>query len=151
MPPASFRVHVVIDAPPAEVFEYISDLTRHGEWAADPLEINALSSVPTGVGSRYRSTAQSHGVTFNTDLEVTEYVPLSSFTFQGADATGRFWHRFTFEPHGQETLVTRHTHFTATLSQWLVFWLALYPVRIPSAKRTLELLKARMEQSGQGN
>ncbi len=145
MPPASFRVSVLIDAQPGKVFDYVSDLTRHGEWSSDPVRIVPLAAGEIGVGSRYRSTAESHGVTFNTDLEVTEWNPPSQFGFRGGDATGKFSHVFTLRPHKDGTLVTRRIRFDATLVQWLLFLVVLYPVRIPSAKRTLQLLKEKME------
>ena len=145
MPLASFRVHILIHAPASKVFDYVSDLTRHGEWSSDPVQIIPLTSGEVAVGSRYRSTAQSHGVTFHTELEVTECEPPSRFAFRGADSTGQFDHLFTFQPRDQGTLVTRRIRFDATLIQWLVFLLVLYPVRIPSAKRTLGRLKERME------
>jgi hypothetical protein len=97
------------------------------------------------VGSRYRSVAQSHGATFRTDLVVTRYEPPSAFGFEGADSTGQFRHLFTLTPQGRATRVRREIHFNATLLQWIVFYLVLYPVRIPSAKRTLELLKGCVE------
>jgi uncharacterized protein YndB with AHSA1/START domain len=146
MPLASFRVHILIHAPPSKVFDYVSDLTRHGEWSSDPIQIMALTPGDVTVGSRYRSTAQSHGVTFQTELEVMEYNPPSRFAFRGADATGKFDHLFTFQPYDRGTLVTRRIRFEATLMQWLVFLVVLYPVRIPSAKRTLSRLKEKMEQ-----
>jgi uncharacterized protein YndB with AHSA1/START domain len=145
MPPASFRVQIPINAAPAKVYAYVSDLTRHGEWSSDPVQIIALTSGPVTAGSRYRSTAQSHGVTFNTELEVTEYNPPSRFAFEGEDGTGKFSHVFTFQAQGGGTLVTRRIQFEATLIQWLVFLAVLYPVRIPSAKRTLQQLKQKME------
>ena len=145
MPPASFRASILVDAPPETVFAYVADLTRHGEWSSDPVSIQAISAEPAAAGSRYRSSAQSHGVTFTTDLEVTRFEPPACFAFQGEDATGKFQHIFTFRPHGGETLVTREIHFSTTLAQWLAFFLVLYPVRLPSAKRTLQLLKQRLE------
>jgi uncharacterized protein YndB with AHSA1/START domain len=145
MPIAVFTVAVVIQCPPEKVFAYVADLSRHAEWAADPLQITALTPGPVNLGSRYRSTAQSHGLTFNSELRVTEYLPPERFAFGGADATGKFSHEFTFQPHPSGTRVTRRIQFTATLAQWLVFLLVLYPVRLPSARRTLKLLKNRLE------
>jgi hypothetical protein len=145
MPPASFRVQILIKGTPETVFDYVSDLTRHGEWASDPVQITALTGGPVTVGSLYRSTAQSHGVTFSTDLRVTRCDPFSHFAFEGEDATGRFSHLFTFQGQRGGTLVTRRIRFDATWIQWLVFLVVLYPVRIPSAKRTLQRLKEKME------
>jgi len=145
MPPASFRVNIVVDAPPETVFPYVSDLTRHGEWSSDPVDIRAMSAGPIAVGSRYRSTARSHGATFTTELVVTRYELPACFAFEGEDATGKFRHIFTFQLRDGVTLVTREIRFSANLGQWLVFFLVLYPVRLPSARRTLQLLKQKVE------
>src|SRR5215510_7221848 len=130
MPSASIQAKVVINAPTKKVFDYVSDLTRHGEWSADSVQIVALSPGQIAVGSRYRSTVQSRGITFNAEMEVTEYDSPTCFAFKGSDETGTFSHRFIFEPSTDGTLVIRQTHLGANLIQTLVFLVALYPVRV---------------------
>ena len=145
MPHASFKVNVVVQALPEQVFEYVSDLTRHGEWSADHVTITALSNASIGVGSRYRSVVISHGGRFTADLSVSEYDPPSHFGFAGEDATGKFSHIFTFQPNQTGTLVTREIQLNVTVLQWLIFFVLLYPVRISAARRALQLLKERIE------
>ena len=41
----AYGVDIEIDAPPSVVFAYVADLTRHGEWSADPLEIRQSRAV----------------------------------------------------------------------------------------------------------
>ncbi len=146
MPRASFTVSTVIKVPLEQVFVYVSDLTRHGEWASDPVQIVPLSEGSISVGSRYRSTAQSHGVTFHSELEVTECIPPTRFAFVGEDSTGRVNHSFAFQSTDHGTLVKRQMQFDVNLLQWLAYLAVVYPVRIPSARRTLQLLKERLEQ-----
>jgi hypothetical protein len=62
MPTTSISFHTNINARPEVVFAYIADLTQHGEWTANPVQIEALSSGPVTVGSRYRSTAHVNGI-----------------------------------------------------------------------------------------
>jgi uncharacterized protein YndB with AHSA1/START domain len=145
MPRVAFTVGTPVSAPLEEIFAYVSDLTRHGEWASDPVQIVPLSEGPIRVGSRYRSTAQSHGVTFHSELEVTECTPPTRFAFVGEDATGRVDHLFTFQSIDHGTLVKRRMQFDVNVVQWLAYLVVVYPVRIPSAKRTLQLLKDRLE------
>ena len=147
MPFASFSASITIQAAPEIVFAYISELTRHSEWASDPVHIVAISDGTVGVGSRYRSEAQSHGINFQTELMVTEYDPPLRFGFSGSDTTGKFSHEFNLTPQPGGTLLHRKINFNATLFQWLTFMVVLYPVRIPSAKRTLQNLKQRLEQN----
>ena len=100
------------------------------------------------LGSRYRSEAQSHGVNFSTELVVTLFEPPRRFGFGGADATGEFSHEFSLTPSGDGTLVKRRITFQTTFSQWLAHLLVLYPVRMPSARRTLNRLKEKLENTG---
>jgi hypothetical protein len=141
----SFQVSTFIKATPGNVFEYVSDLTRHGEWSANPLRVEALSPGKVGVGSRYRSVAQSRRVTFDAALEVTEYSPSYQFAFKGEDSSGKFSHVFTFEPRDDGTFVTRDVRFELNFGQWLFFLALLYLVRIPLAKLALQRLKKKME------
>jgi hypothetical protein len=57
---AEFTVSIHIDMRPVNVFECVSDLTRHSEWADSPIEIRALTLEPIRAGSRYQSTAEAH-------------------------------------------------------------------------------------------
>ena len=148
MPVASFSVDVWMKAPPQVVFAYVSDLTRHPEWADNPLVITPVTGGAPALGSRYRSEAQSHGVNFSTELVVTLFEPPRRFGFGGADATGEFSHEFSLTPSGDGTLVKRRITFQTTFSQWLAHLLVLYPVRMPSARRTLNRLKEKLENTG---
>ena len=147
MPTTSIRFYTNIKARPEVVFAYVADLTRHGEWTANPVQIEALASGPVAVGSRYRSTAQVNGILFTAELRVTEYQPFTRFGFVGEDKTGTFEHQFTFGPDQGRTRVERKINFTLTLSQWLMFQILLYPVRRPAGKKALHLLKDQLERA----
>jgi hypothetical protein len=148
MPKASFRVRTTINADPDVIFESIADRTRHGQWAANQLPIEPVSPCPAAMGSRYRSTAQGNGIPFTADLHVTKYYPFQAFAFAGEDQTGRFAHHFTLRPADQGMQVERQVRFTLTMNQWLLLLVLRYPVRLPAAKKALDLLKRRLEQRG---
>jgi hypothetical protein len=76
---------------------------------------------------------------------VTQYTRPTRFAFVGEDSTGRVNHLFTFQSTENGTLVTRQMQFDVNLVQWLAYLVVVYPVRIPSARRTLQLLKQRLE------
>lgn len=146
MPTASLQVSVWVRAAPETVFDQAADLTRHGEWSSDPLRIEAESAGPMGVGSRYRSTAQSHGMTFTSGLVISHYERPTRFEFGGQDATANFRHVFCFEPVEGGTRVSRQMILRLSLLQWLAFYFLLLPVRLPSARRTLQRLKEIVER-----
>jgi uncharacterized protein YndB with AHSA1/START domain len=147
MPTTSTSFNTNINARPEVVFAYVADLTQHGEWTANPVQIEALASGPVTVGSRYRSTARVNGILFTAELRVTEYQPPTRFAFVGEDKTGKFEHQFTLRSDQGGTRVERKINFTLTLSQWLMFQILLYPVRLPAGKKALHLLKDRLEQA----
>ncbi len=145
MPSTSLPFATDIAAPPATVFRYVADLSRHEEWAANPLQIELISGGALINGNRYRSVAQVRGVRFEAELCVTEYEPPVRFAFTGEDTTGQFTHQFTFEPQADGTHVERKIIFTLTPRQWFMFYLLLLPVRLPAGRRAMQLLKAGVE------
>ena len=54
---------IIIKAPQAKVFDYVADVSRHGEWGstADAMKISAEKPGPPAVGARYRADALLNG------------------------------------------------------------------------------------------
>lgn len=50
---------IVIQAPIAAVYEYVSDFPRHTEWNHQPTEMIKLTDGPVGVGSVFRTKEQA--------------------------------------------------------------------------------------------
>jgi hypothetical protein len=46
---------ITVNAPADQVFEAVSDLTRHSAWAAHPINITAEQDGPIGFGHKYSS------------------------------------------------------------------------------------------------
>lgn len=147
MPNASLIASTTIDINPEAVFAYVADLTRHGEWSANPLTIEAVSTSPTIIGDQYRSSAVVRGITFTADLRVTNCQSPISFGFSGHDTTGTFSHQFMFTSRNNGTEVIRKIDFTLSPKQWLMYLVLYLPVRRPAANRALHLLKQHLEQT----
>ena len=147
MPSASFHVSTDIHASPEAVFAYVSDLTKHGEWSANPVHIQPLGPETVAIGSRYHSHAQLNNLQFETDLIVTDYLPPTRFGFSGEDSTGKFQHLFIIQPGPSGAHLERRVTFSLTRRQWLLFLLILYPIRLPAARKALLALKTRLENS----
>lgn len=143
MPSPTFSVSTEINAPPEAVFAYVSDLSKHGEWAGNELRVEPVDASPISVGKKYSSYANARGREFHADLVVTEYNPPTAFAFSGSDETGKFAHRFTFEKIGQGTRVTRTVSFDLTLSQYVFYLGMLNSVRLPVARAALAKLQRR--------
>lgn len=147
MPRANFRVSIDINAPPEVVFAYITDFSKHGEWSANALTVEARSPGPAAVGSRYHSVAQVDKLRVEADFEVIEYEPPFRFGFAGEDPTGKYEHHFTLTGQAGGTHLERSISFDLTLPQWFMFNALLFPVRIPAGKKALALLKQRLEKT----
>jgi uncharacterized protein YndB with AHSA1/START domain len=106
---ASVTVH--IDAPPLEVWEIVSDITRMGEFSPEVVEAEWLGDA-TGpaVGARYRGHVKRNENTpflYWTECEVTECVPGEVFEFAVVmrDRPINTW-RYEFTAAGEGTDAT---------------------------------------------
>lgn len=147
MPSPSFSVSIEIRAERNAVFEYVSDLSKHGEWAGNALRVEPIDDAPIGVGKKYRSYASARGREFHAELVITEFSRPNVFAFSGSDETGKFLHRFTFENIENRTRVTREIHFDLSLPQYAFYLLALNRVRMPMARKAMQRLNSKLEAS----
>lgn len=141
----SFSVSTEIRAEPDAVFAYVSDLSKHGEWAGNELRVEPIDNSPIAVGKKYRSDANARGRAFHADLGVTEFSPPTIFAFSGSDETGKFSHRFAFEKIVDGTRVMRTVYFDLSLGQYIFYLLTLNRVRLPVARAALKNLQARFK------
>lgn len=117
------------------VWPLVSDLTRHGEWSADPLTVTAVAD------GAYESVARSKGKEFRATLEVLESVAPSRFAFRAKDATGTYEHVITLAPEGSGTTITREITATdLSLGQKALFYAVLPVVKKPNAQKALDKL-----------
>ena len=94
---AVFRKETTIQKSPDEVFAYVSDMSRHGEWGGHELEVTKTSAGPIGVGSTFSSLSKQFG-TQREQQTVTEYVPGQRFVFEATGALGLARHIFELSP-----------------------------------------------------
>jgi uncharacterized protein YndB with AHSA1/START domain len=120
MPGTKFRSSVSVDAKPEAVFSYVSDLSKHGEWAADPLEITPVDDSGIAVGKRYTSAAEFRGSTVEGEQTVTEYEAPNRFAFHVKDSTSEHDHIFAFPPQGEGTLMERTAVGQWSFGTWLL-------------------------------
>jgi uncharacterized protein YndB with AHSA1/START domain len=58
---APITATIEIDRPPEEVFDYLSQLDKHGEWQDAIKSIEVLTPGPTAVGTRARIVREGPG------------------------------------------------------------------------------------------
>jgi uncharacterized protein YndB with AHSA1/START domain len=108
---------VVIQAPPGQVFEYISDFSHHADWNHQILEVTQISDGPVGVGTRFRAREQTpktvpipmklmfpvmlrfFGIERHTEAELTELEPGRKLAWKASASrrNGEYWMRAEWE------------------------------------------------------
>ena len=147
MPKATVNLGTFIKVPKENVFGHVSDLTRHGEWSADPVRIEAISDDPIALGKEYRSVANFRGSDVKGDIEVTGYEPPSRFAFQVKDSQGTHVHEFSFRTDGGGTRMDREVVMDVSFSLWvLIKTVGCVLIGKPGMKKAYEQLRAKLEK-----
>jgi uncharacterized protein YndB with AHSA1/START domain len=143
-------------APPARVWDLVSDVTRIGEFSPETFEAEWLDGA-TGPrpGARFRGHVRRNGrgPVYWTTCTVTAADPGREFAFSVAGlggSTANTW-RYSLEPAADGTDVTESFAMPATLPNRL-YWLLGGPARLRTnlngMRTTLERIKAVVEQDG---
>ena len=85
---------------PEEVFAYIDQLDKHGEWQGAIISTKVETEGPTRVGSRAVDTRKVPGGPRDVAYEITEHDPPRKASFRGVDGPVRPVGTVTVEPVG---------------------------------------------------
>lgn len=95
-------VHSVeIARSPEDVFAYLDDLERHGEWQSKIVSSKRETNGPTGVGTRATDVRRVPGRTQSVTYEITERDPPRKVVFRGVNGPVRPVGTVTVEPVGE--------------------------------------------------
>jgi len=89
---------IEIDRSPEDVFAYLDDLSRHGEWDDMILETRIETEGPTRVGTRATDKRQLPMGKQDVSYEVTEHEPPRRSAFRGTNGAVRPVGSVTIEP-----------------------------------------------------
>ncbi len=103
---ARYSQEAVIQAPPQQVFDYVADLSRHGEWGAHGLTVQQTSPGPVGLGATFASEAKQFG-TQREKQTITEFAPTRSLAFEATGGLGVARHAFELTPRDGGTQVVK--------------------------------------------
>ena len=76
---------VEINRPPEEVFAYLDDVERHGEWQEDIVGVERVTDGPTRQGTRVHETRHVPGGNRSMTYEVTAHDPPRKSSFRVLD------------------------------------------------------------------
>jgi uncharacterized protein YndB with AHSA1/START domain len=100
---AAIRESIEISRSPEDVFAYLDDPSRHGEWQSQIVTTEVETAGPTRVGTRVRQTLRLGGREQEMSYEITEHDPPRSFAFRGMDGPLRPVGHGKVEPVGDGT------------------------------------------------
>ena len=104
---------VEIARKPEEVFAYLDDLSRHGEWQEQIVNIQMRTEGPTRVGTRATQTRRAPGGDQTFTYELTEHDPPRKASFRAIDGPVRPVGMISVEPleGGSRSRVTLQLDF----------------------------------------
>jgi|GEM_PF-369742 len=88
---------------PETAFAYVSDISRHNEWAENEVKITPLTPGLVRLGSKYEAVGRQAGKDWPSQLEVTAFEPPRRFEFT---ATGGPIGTPEGDPHRHQFLFT---------------------------------------------
>jgi uncharacterized protein YndB with AHSA1/START domain len=151
--PLGSEVSVHVDAPVADVWDLVSDVTRIGEFSPETFEARwTRGSRGPEVGASFKGHVKRNGVgpTYWSPCQVTRCVPGEVFEWAvGTDSTTLNNWGYRLAPEGDGTRVTEYFRIEPTLPM-RVYWTLLGPLRGRTNERgmrtTLERMKAVLER-----
>lgn len=142
---AEFQKALIIECSPEKAFQYLSDLTRHPEWAANRLEVQKTSDGPISEGTTFHSIGHLMGK-HEGEVRIIELIPNEKIVYEADDDTGRVRHTILIAPANGGTMITKSAEVLETRA--ITFKLAspLLSLIVPRGlQQDLRKIKERLE------
>ena len=139
-----FEKSIDINVPPQKAYDYLSDITKHGEWGSHNLTVEKTSAGPIAVGATFGSTGHQMGKHTGV-VTITNLVPNQKVVYESSDDTGRMRHAFEFAPQNGGTRVTKSFETVKTGLMLTVFRPMMYVVQPRMLQNDLTKIKAKLE------
>ena len=143
-----FEDRITITAPRERVLSYVSDFPRHGEWAANNLNVAAEGDGPVAVGSTYSTEAKQFG-TQREKSTVTELTPGQVFGWDSKGALGVVHHWFSLAGDGDSTSLTKGMELTHPSFLAKMMGFRINKEGPKGLRHDLEQIKSKLESSPQ--
>ncbi len=135
---------IEINRRPEDVFAYLDDVKRHGEWQEQIVNVEPQGEQPMGVGKRVRETRRVPGGDRTMTYEITEHDPPRQSSFKVLDGPIRAVGTVSVEPtrDGSQTKLTITIDFEGHGLGGKV----LLPVAKAQARKQIPKDQARMKE-----
>ena len=143
---AAIKESIEISRSPEDVFAYLDDPSRHGEWRSQIVKAEVQTDGPTRVGTKVKQTMRMGRREQDMSYEITEHDPPRSFAFRGLDGPVRPIGHGKVEPvgDGASSRVTIELEFEGH-----GFGKLLLPIVVSQARKQVpkdqQQLKERLE------
>ena len=104
----TYAIHIA--ALPEAVYDYVSDVIRHPQWAHEKLEIEQTSGSSGEVGATFAYAVHFMGTTRG-KLRVLSAERPSAFSYECDDPSGLYRWTFTITPEGSGSRLTHTLEF----------------------------------------
>ena len=141
---------ITIKVAQAKVFDYVADVSHHGEWGSADDKMTATAQKPgaPAVGARYNAEGVLNGKVNKSVVTITALEAPKRLAFDAEDSNSVFHHEFTFSAANGGTRVERHV----TMSKGPFY----FPIVLSIFKGTVQKnyngamanLRAKMEGGG---
>ena len=135
---------IEINRRPEDVFAYLDDVKRHGEWQEQIVNVEPQGDQPMGVGKRVRETRRVPGGDRTMTYEITEHDPPRQSSFKVLDGPIRAVGSVSVEPAGDGSR-TRLT-ITIDFEGHGLGGKVLLPVAKAQARKQIPKDQARMKE-----
>ena len=143
-PMAPISESIEIDRRPEEVFAYLDDVERHGEWQEQIVAVEPQGDKPMGVGKRVRETRRVPGGDRSMTYEITEYEPPRQSSFRVLDGPVRGVGTIVVEPAGDGS--RSRVTFTIDFEGHGLSGRVLVPLAKSQARKQIPQDQARMKE-----
>ena len=137
---------VVVEKPPQEVFDYLIQIARHGEWSPKPWSVEADPG-PLSLGTTWRSHGWVPGDKDHlNEAEVTEFTPPSRISWAATEKEGLFVSTYVLTSEGSGTRVDRTFEFPEVKGFVRVMFPVISALIVkPNFDKGLKLFKEKLE------
>lgn len=139
---------VRVDRPPAEVFAYLTDVTKHADWSPKAYRVEGVDG-PVTKGTTFTSYGWIPGDSeHKNEVEVTECDPPSRFVLCSTEKDQQFINTFELSAEGAGTKVVRTLDMPSPGGAAGLLLPLLIPTLIkPGVQKGMNMLKANLEKA----
>jgi len=143
---------VVVQRPQQEVFDYIAQVGRHGEWSPKAWRVEGDPG-PLTAGAKFTSYGWIPGdKQHKNEVEVTECIPPSRVSWMAHEQGEPFISTFILTPEGSGTKIDRTFEFPQPKGfVGVMFPLIKAAIVKPNFNKGLAMLKERLDSGQEGS